>query len=171
MAVDKRNAASSENDYEVVDWMYIGPQVNGLPLLKPPYGSVVAIDLNAGDIAWKVPHGDGPRDHPAIKHLNLPPLGATRMLLSGSGPLVTKTLMFMNQMQTPGMALSSTGFFLRAFDKKSGKVLWEHQMDVAPTGVPMTYMHAGKQYVVVAVGGAGKPAQLRAFALPGAPSS
>ena len=68
-----------------------GPR--GLPLLKPPYGRITAIDLNRGEQKWMVPNGDGPRDHPAIKHLNLPPLGqAVR-----AAPLVTKTLLFVTE--------------------------------------------------------------------------
>ena len=68
-----------------------GPQ--GLPLFKPPYGRLVAIDLNKGEIKWTVANGDGPRDHPAIKDLNLPPLGNPGRV----GPLVTKSLVFMGE--------------------------------------------------------------------------
>ena len=143
--------------------------LNGLPLTKPPYGTVTAIDLNKGEIAWQVAHGDGPRDHPAIKHLNLPPLGnSSHSFLSNGGPLVTKTLLFINQVQREfdSSRYSSTEFYLRAFDKKTGKVIWEHKMDVPPFGTPMTYMHKGKQYIAVATGGAGSPATLVAYTLP-----
>jgi quinoprotein glucose dehydrogenase len=146
----------------------LGPE--GLPLLKPPYGTVTAIDLNEGTIAWQVPHGAGPTDHPAIKHLNLGPLGAnSHSFLSSGGPLVTGTLLFVNQAQTefPGFSLSATERFLRAFDKATGEVLWEQRMELAPTGTPMTYVYRDKQYVLVATGGAGEASQLIAFALPG----
>jgi quinoprotein glucose dehydrogenase len=144
-----------------------GPR--GLPLIKPPYGTIVAIDLNRGEIAWQVPHGDGPRDHPALKELNLPPLGAPSVSFNSSGgALVTGSLLFANQAQaTPNLgSLSKTERFLRAFDKVSGELLWEHRMKDAPYGNPMTYMHRGKQYLVVAVGGRGEPAKLIAYALP-----
>lgn len=62
-----------------------GPQ--GLPLFKPPYKRVTALDLNTGDRVWMQPHGDGPRNHPALQHLNLPPLGGGGGI--SSGPLVT----------------------------------------------------------------------------------
>ena len=142
---------------------------SGLPLTKPPYGTITAIDLNKGEIAWQVPHGDGPRDHPLLEGLKLPPLGASsHTFLSSGGPLVTKTLLFVNQVQTrrDGPGISSSEFFMRAFDKKNGKVLWEYKMSEPPYGTPMTYRHGGKQYIVVVTGGSGVPAQLQAFALP-----
>lgn len=144
-----------------------GPQ--GLPLLKPPYGVVTAIDLNQGEIAWQVAHGDGPRNHPLLKDLKLPPLGASsHTFLSSGGPLVTKSLLFVNQVQTrpDGPGYSTTEFFMRAFDKKTGAVVWEHRMSEPPYGTPMTYELKGKQYIVVATGGGGVPAKLQAFALP-----
>ncbi len=145
------------------------PGPRGLPLIKPPYGVVTAIDLNKGTIAWQVAHGDGPRDHPDLKALNLPPLGASsHTFLSSGGPLVTRTLLFLNQVQTKAdLSLSATEFFMRAFDKKTGAVLWEHRMTEPPFGTPMTYFHKGRQYLVVATGGAGTPGRLVAFALPG----
>jgi quinoprotein glucose dehydrogenase len=143
-----------------------GPR--GLPLWKPPYGVVTAIDLNRGEIAWQVPHGDGPRNHPELKALNLPPLGASsHSFLSSGGPLVTKTLLFFNQVQTrsDGPGFSPTEFFMRAFDKQTGAAVWEYKMKEPPHGTPMTYLHHGKQYIVVATGGAGTPGRLVAFGL------
>ena len=140
-----------------------------LPLTKPPYGVVVAIDLNRGEIAWSVAHGDGPRDHPLLKELKLPPLGASsHSFLSSGGPLVTKTLLFVNQVQirADGGGASPTELFMRAFDKRTGKVVWEYRMSEPPYGTPMTYRYRNKQYIVVATGGAGVPAQLQAFTLP-----
>lgn len=141
----------------------------GLPLTKPPYATVTAIDLNKGEIAWQVPNGDGPLDHPLLKDLKLGPLGASsHTFLSSGGPLVTKTLLFINQVQTrnDGPGVSSTEFYLYAYDKKSGKRVWQTKMTDAPYGAPMTYQHKGKQYVVVAAGGGGAAAKLVAFALP-----
>ncbi len=134
-----------------------------------PAGSVTAIDLNRGEIAWQVPHGDGPRDHPAIRHLDLPPLGnSSHSFLSSGGPLVTGSLVFFNQVKREfdSPAFSRTEFFLRAFDKGTGELVWEHLMDEPPHGTPMTYLHQGRQYLVVATGGAGDPAYLIAYALP-----
>ena len=137
-----------------------GPQ--GLPLFKPPYGRITAIDLNQGDHVWMVPNGDGPRDHPLLKPLNLPPLGHP----GRSSPLVTKTLLFVGEgdpvMSTLGSRLppempasiapGAGGRQFRAYDKATGAVLWETALPAGTTGAPMTYMFEGKQYVVVAVG-------------------
>jgi quinoprotein glucose dehydrogenase len=144
-----------------------GPE--GLPLTKPPYGAVTAIDLNRGELVWQVAHGDGPRNHPLLKNLNLPPLGASsHTFLSSGGPLLTKTLLFLNQAQTrsDGPGMSDTEFYMHAFDKKTGALVWEFKLEAPPFGTPMTYVYKGKQYVVVATGGAGAPAKLVAFALP-----
>ena len=150
----RRGKTASPRTRFVARLVRAGPR--GLPLIKPPYGVVTAIDLNKGEIAWQVPHGDGPRDHPHLKGLNLPPLGASsHTFLSSGGPLVTKTLLFINQVQTrPDGRLSSTEFFMRAFDKKTGAVVWEYRMTEPPFGTPMTYLHGGRQYIVVATGGA-----------------
>lgn len=143
--------------------------LQGLPLIKPPYGVVTAIDLNRGEIAWQVAHGAGPKDHPAIAHLDLPDLGASsQTFLSTGGPLVTKSLVFFNQVQRESQSggFSRTEFYLRAFDKLNGELVWEHKMDVAPFGTPMSYQYQGKQYIVVATGGGTASAQLVAYALP-----
>ena len=137
-----------------------GPQ--GLPLLKPPYGRITAIDLNKGDQVWMVPNGDGPRNHPLLKPLNLPPLGNP----GRSAPLVTKTLLFVGEgspiMSSLGsrlrpempasLAPGAGGNKFRAYDKATGAILWEIELPAGTTGAPMTYMFAGKQYVVVAIG-------------------
>jgi quinoprotein glucose dehydrogenase len=142
-----------------------GPE--GLPMVKPPYGRITAIDLNKGEILWTVPHGDGPLDHPAIKHLDLPPLGsATNGGLVHDGGVLTKTLLFQIQpildarYKFPG----DTGV-VRAFDKTNGKKIWEHEFDRTPWGTPMTYMHEGKQDIVAAVGGGEQPSELIALTL------
>jgi quinoprotein glucose dehydrogenase len=139
-----------------------GPQ--GLPLFKPPYGRIVAIDLKNGSILWTVPNGEGPRDHPAIKHLNLPWLGQG----GRAAPLVTKTLLFMGD--GPGfMSNSPPGSGsrkFRAYAKDTGKMLWEIELPGAAIGAPMTYSANGKQYIAVTVGWPGMPAELVALALP-----
>ena len=151
-----------------------GPQ--GLPLLKPPYGRVTAIDLNRGEIVWMTPNGDGPRNHPLLKPLNLPPLGNP----GRGGLLLTKTLLFVGEGDPvmvragsrvrPEMPLSvapgAGGNKFRAFDKVTGTVLWETEFPAGTTGAPMTYMFEGKQYVLVAIGGAAHQAEFLALSLP-----
>ncbi len=141
-----------------------GPR--GLPTpFKPPYGRFTAIDMNKGTILWSVANGIGPRDHPAIKHLKLPPLGQG----GRASPLVTKTMVFLGEGGNDGVAglpPGGGGKMFRAYDKASGKVLWEMELPGGTTGEPMTYMVNGKQYVVVAVGWKDTPGQLIALALP-----
>ena len=142
--------------------LLLGPR--GLPLMKPPYGRITAINLNRGDVAWMVPNGDGPRDHPAIKHLNLPPLGhASRGAL-----LVTRTLLFApdgDQVNVRTPAGGGANKF-RALDKATGATVWEMDLPAGVTGAPMTYLHRGKQYIVVAIGGREHPAEFMALSLP-----
>ena len=137
-----------------------GPQ--GLPLFKPPYGRITAIDLNKGEQLWMTPNGDGPRDHPLLKPLNLPPLGNP----GRSSPLVTKTLVFLGEGDPVMAGLGSRlrpemprtlapgwgGRKFRAFDKATGAILWETELPSGVTGAPMTYMFDGKQYIVAAIG-------------------
>jgi glucose dehydrogenase len=142
----------------------VGPQ--GLPITKPLYGRITAIDMKTGLHLWSVPNGDGPRDHPAIKHLNLPPLGQP----SRDMPLVTKTLLFVSQgdpimVRTPPMG-TDFGNRMRAYDKASGKVIWEMPLPAGSTGAMMTYMHNGKQYIVVPIGSRTHPGEWVALALP-----
>ncbi len=137
-----------------------GPQ--GLPLTKPPYGRLTAIDLNKGEQVWMTPNGDGPRNHPLLKPLNLPPLGSP----GRSSPLVTRTLVFLGEGDPVMAALGSRlrpempatiapgygGRKIRAFDKATGRIVWETELPSGITGAPMTYMFEGKQYIVAAMG-------------------
>jgi len=151
-----------------------GPQ--GLPLFKPPYGRITAIDLNRGEHRWMVANGDGPRNHPAIKHLNLPPLGNP----GRAAPLATKTLLFIGE-GSPAMAANGArlpagmpqeispgwgGSGFKALDKSTGATLWRTDLPAGTTGAPMTYLYQGKQYVVVAVGEQGHGAEWIALGLP-----
>ena len=138
---------------------------NGLPIVKPPYGSVVAVDLNAGEILWRIPNGNGPREHPALAGLDLPPLGT----IGRPSPLTTKTLLFLGEGMGVGVARIPAyggGKMFRAYDKASGEVVWEFELPGGTTGPPMTYLFKGKQYIVVAVGWENTPAELIALALP-----
>ena len=124
-----------------------GPQ--GLPLVKPPYGRITAIDMNSGDHLWMVPNGDGPRNNPLLKDLNLPPLGQA----GRAAPLLTKTFLFVGEGSDAGQSMPkfSGGNMFRAYDKKTGKVVWETDLGAGTTSPPITYMYKGKQYIVVAV--------------------
>jgi quinoprotein glucose dehydrogenase len=152
------------------------PGPEGLPLLKPPYGRITAIDLNKGDIAWMVPHGDGPRNHPLLKPLNLPPLGnpgrgglfVTRTLLfAGEGdPVMVRAGSRLPPEMPRSIAPGAGGRKFRAFDKATGAVLWETELPAGTTGAPMTYLFEGKQFIVVAIGGVEQPAEYVALSLP-----
>ena len=127
----------------------VGP--GGLPLVKPPYGRITAIDMNRGEHVWMIANGDGPRDHELLQHLDLPPLGQGGRV----APLATKTLLFVGEgdeiiVSTPPFG---GGNRFRAFDKKTGDVVWEIELPAGVTSAPMTYMHEGKQYIVVAIQG------------------
>jgi quinoprotein glucose dehydrogenase len=141
-----------------------GPQ--GLPITRPPYGRITAINMNTGDHLWMVPNGDGPRDHPVLKELNLPPLGQP----SRDMPLLTRTLLFLGQgdqlmIRTPPM-WGKFGNELRAYDKASGQLLWKTALPAGATGALMTYLHAGKQFIVMPIGSRTHAAEFVAFSLP-----
>ena len=143
-----------------------GPQ--GLPLFKPPYGRLAAIDLNRGEILWSVANGDGPRGHPALRHLDLPPLGQPGRV----SPLVTKSLVFLGEGGGAGVVVlqpiwgGAGGKTFRAYDKATGEVVWEMELPGGVTAAPMTYMVDGRQYVVVTVGWEDLPSEYVALALP-----
>ena len=142
-----------------------GLTVQGLPLMKPPWGRITAIDLNTGEIVWQVAHGETPdrvRNHPALAGVEVPRTGRTGPI----GTLTTKTLVISGEggfFTTPSGA---RGAMLRAYDKATGENVAEVYMPAPQTGTPMTYMLDGRQYVVVAVGGGAVSAQLLAFTLP-----
>jgi quinoprotein glucose dehydrogenase len=132
-----------------------GPE--GLPLIKPPYSRITAIDLNTGDHRWMVPFGDGLREQIIAKGIADP--GAVGGGRPG-GPLLTKTLLFVGD-----SGRRSGNPLLRVYNKQNGEVLREMALPTHPTGTPMTYMSGGKQFIVLAAGYAGE-AKLLALALP-----
>ncbi len=141
-----------------------GPGPRGLPITKPPYGRITAINLNTGEHLWMVPNGDGPRDHPALKDLNLPPLGH----MGRAAPLVTKTLLFVTEGSETGLSIppGGGGKWLGAYDKVTGRRVARIPLPAGATGAPMTYMHAGRQYLVVAVAGEDYAPEVVALSLP-----
>ena len=141
-----------------------GLLVDGLPLAKPPYGRVTAIDLNRGDIVWQVPHGETPdvvRNHPALQGLDIPRTGS-----SGGGTLVTKSLLIAGDDSTFTTPDGGRAAMLRAYDKATGMEVGAVQLPAAVTGLPMTYSMDGIQYITLAIGGAGHAAELLTFRLP-----
>jgi quinoprotein glucose dehydrogenase len=144
-----------------------GLTVQGLPIVKPPYGILSAINLDRGEILWQVPHGDTPdyiRNHPALKGLNIPKTGQPGT--SGVGLMVTKTLVVMGDAQITAPPGRPRGAMLRAYDKATGQEVGALWMPAPQTGSPMTYMVDGKQYIVVAVGGGNYSGEYLAFSLP-----
>ncbi|MEP6961825.1 MAG: PQQ-binding-like beta-propeller repeat protein, partial [Acidobacteriota bacterium] len=140
--------------------------VQGLPLVKPPYGQISAIDLKTGDILWQVAHGETPdnvRNHPLLNNLNLPRTGRT----GTASTLVTKTFVAAGEKGTFTLPDGRVGAMLRAYDKASGREVGAVYMPAQQTGGPMTYMLNGVQYLVVAVGGSAG-AEFIAYRLPAA---
>ena len=133
-----------------------GPQ--GLPLLKPPYGSITAIDLNTGEHLWQIPNGDTPesvKNHPALQGVELPRTGKN----AHANILVTKNLLIYGEGrgQDP---------LLHVVDKRTGEEIAVVELPAPTNTAPMSYVHQGRQYIVVAVAGDGEPPQLVALALP-----
>ena len=148
-----------------------GLNVQGLPIVKPPYGILAAIDLDRGEILFQTPHGDTPdniRNNPALKGLNIPKTGQPGT--SGVGLMVTKTLVVMGDPQATTTPEHPRGAMLRAYDKRTGKEVGAVYMPAPQSGSPMTYMVDGKQYIVVAISTiAGRDSysgEYLAFALP-----
>ena len=159
-------AKPGQTDIEMVGTSSVAPNVQRLPIVKPPWTRITAINLNTGDTLWQIPNGGTPewvKNHPLLKGVNLPPTGSV-----GRAPLlmITKTLLF------AGSGYETEPAF-RAYDKKTGALIWETPTQPGPpTGVPMTYLYKGKQYVVVAVEGnvqSRAATQLVAFAIPDPP--
>jgi quinoprotein glucose dehydrogenase len=142
------------------------PDIEGLPIIKGPYGRITAMDLKTGTQVWMVANGDGPRHHPLLKDLNLPALGVPNR----PAPLLTKALLFLGEGSNAVSGTPQTdwgwGRTFRAYDKATGAVIWETMLPSGTTGGPMTYMLKGKQYIVVPVGSRNEPAEYVALALP-----
>src|SRR6185295_5947021 len=129
-----------------------GLAVSGLPLLKPPYGSITAIDLNKGEIAWQIAHGETPdnvRNSPALKGLTIPRTGRSGNI----GPLVTKTLVICGEAGIFTTPSGARGAMLRAYDKATGAEVGAVYMPAPQSGSPMTYQLNGQQYILLAVSG------------------
>ncbi|HYR91863.1 MAG TPA: pyrroloquinoline quinone-dependent dehydrogenase [Terriglobia bacterium] len=138
--------------------------IQGLPLVKPPYGRITAIDLNKGEIVWQIAHGETPdniRNHPALKGLKIPRTGRQGRI----GTLVTKTLVIAGEGGFFTTPAGQRGAMLRAYDKATGQEVGSVFMPAPQTGSPMTYMLNGKQHIIVPVSGGSYSAELLAFRL------
>jgi quinoprotein glucose dehydrogenase len=142
-----------------------GVTVQGLPLLKPPWARITAIDLNRGEIVWQVPHGETPdnvRNHEALRGVDIPRTGRVGRI----GTLTTKTLVIAGEAGFATTPSGQRGAMLRAYDKATGRGVGAVYMPAPQTGSPMTYMLNGTQYIVLAISGGGFPGELIAFRLP-----
>ena len=134
------------------------PNLDGLPLIKPPWGRITAIDLKSGEHLWMRPNGEAPqriKNHPALKDIGLPPTGKP----TRAGLLVTKTLLFAGE-GWPGDPV------LRVHDKSTGEVLAEIPLPGTQIGLPMSYVWQGRQYIALTVGNGEDPAELVSLSLP-----
>jgi quinoprotein glucose dehydrogenase len=139
--------------------------VQGLPLVKPPYGRITAINLDTGEIAWQVAHGETPdniRNHPALNGMRVPRTGQTGIV----GTLNTKGLVIAGEPRVTTTATGQRGAMLRAYDKATGREVGAVYLPAPQSGSPMTYMLNGQQYIVVAVSGGNYSGELVAFRLP-----
>ena len=144
-----------------------GATVQGLSIAKPPYGQIVAINLDRGDLMWTTPHGDTPdnvRNHPALKGLNIPKTGQN----GNVGVVVTKTLVVAGDPSVTTTPEHPRGAMLRAYDKNTGAQVGAVWMPAPQSGSPMTYAVDGRQYIIVAVSGGNYSGEYIAFALPAA---
>jgi quinoprotein glucose dehydrogenase len=147
---------------------FVRLNVDDLPLIKPPYGTITAISLDQGTIVWQIAHGETPdvvRNYPAFKGMNIARTGQQTYNI---GTLITKTLVIAGEGQVTTTADHPRGAMLRAYDKATGKEVGAVYMPAPQSGSPMTYMVNGKQYIVVAVSGGPYSGEYIAYTLPSA---
>ncbi|MBT3325737.1 MAG: PQQ-binding-like beta-propeller repeat protein [Gemmatimonadales bacterium] len=150
------------DDDSNVDWVTVGPGgirgPQGLPIMKPPYASITAIDMNTGETLWSIPNGFTPdriKDHPALQGVDIPNTGST----GHATAIVTKTLLLYGEGrgQAPVM---------HGVDKLTGMHLGSVELPAPTLTAPMSFMHEGVQYIIVSVGGGGLPGSYAALRLP-----
>jgi quinoprotein glucose dehydrogenase len=144
-----------------------GPNVQGLPIVKPPYGILAAINLDRGELMWQAPHGDTPdniRNHPMLRGMNIPKTGQAGT--AGVGLMITKTMVVMGDPQVTTTSDHPRGAMLRAYDKATGQQIGAVWMPAPQSGSPMTYMVDGKQYIIVAVSGGNYSGEYISLKLP-----
>lgn len=139
--------------------------VQGLPLLKPPYGVISAIDMNSGSLLWQIPHGETPdevRNHPLLQGMEIPRTGQNGSV----GTLVTASLLLAGEPETTANAQGEQVAYLRAYDKSTGAEVGAIELPAPQSGSPMTYSIADEQYLVIAVSGSRYSGELIAFKAP-----
>jgi glucose dehydrogenase len=142
-----------------------GATVQGMSIVKPPYGQIVGINLDKGELMWSTPHGDTPdnvRNHPLLRGIDIPKTGQT----GNVGVVVTKTLVIAGDPSVTTTPQHPRGAMLRAYDKTNGKEMGAVWLPAPQSGSPMTYMMDGRQYIIVAVSGGNYSGEYIAFALP-----
>ena len=140
--------------------------MQGLPLLKPPYGTIAAFDLSKGALSWEVPNGDTPtaiKNNPALKGVDV---GRTGRAGQPPGALATKSLLIVAEPGYGPTPDGKPGSMLRAYDKSTGRELAALQLPAPQSGSPMTYMKDGRQFLVIAVSGNNYLGELLAYSLP-----
>jgi quinoprotein glucose dehydrogenase len=155
----RSNAPAPPNPYQALN-------VDGMPLIKPPYSTISAINVDRGEIMWQIAHGETPdnirawaKDH----HVDIPRTGQAGYNI---GTLVTKTLVIAGDGQVTTTSDHPRGAMLRAYDKANGKQVGAVFIPAPQSGSPMTYALNGKQYIIVAVSGGNYSGEYLAFALP-----
>jgi len=139
--------------------------VHGMPLLKPPYGRITAINLDKGEIVWQIAHGETPdiiKNNPALADVKIPRTGSQGLV----GTLATKTLVIAGEGAASTTPSGARGAMLRAYDKATGKDAGAVYMPAPQTGSPMTYMLNGQQYIVVAISAPNYSGELIVYRLP-----
>jgi quinoprotein glucose dehydrogenase len=139
--------------------------LDGLSILKPPYGLMAAIDVNKGDLLWQVPHGDTPdtvRNNPKLRGMNIPKTGQP----GNVGVLITKTLLIAGDPQVTNIEPRGRGAMLRAYDKKTGNQVGEVLLPAPVVGHPMTYSVNGRQHIIVGVSGGNYSGEYISLRLP-----
>ena len=140
--------------------------IDGIPMIKPPWGRITAIDLKVGEILWQVAHGETPdniRNHPLLEGVDVPRTGR----IGRVGTLITSSLVIAAEGGPPiTLPSGERGAYLRAYDKMTGADAGAVEMPASASGSPMTYLHEGQQYIVLAISGGGHPGELIAYRLP-----
>ena len=139
--------------------------IDGFPMIKPPWGRITGINMNTGEIAWQIPHGEAPdniRNHPLLGGADIGRTGWPGRV----GVLVTKTLLVAGESGSYTTETGEVGAMLRAYDKATGDEVGAVYMTAPQSGSPMTYRVNDQQYIVVATSGGGQSATLLAYKLP-----
>lgn len=157
-------SVANDEDSDVAYSMAFGvrvPRVQGLEIVKPPYGRITAIDMNSGEHVWMMANADTPErvaNHPALEGVDIPRTGVP----TRAGLVLTSTLLFAGE----GGGGQGASPIFRAYDKQTGEIVAEIDLPNVQTGQPMTYEHDGTQYIAMFVSGSGGPTELVALALP-----